>query len=165
MGQINLSISKIAELTGKDRRTVTKRLSGIKPAEVIKGAKNYESSIALAAVLSPDFELEIRNKISAEKTPDHAGGYDGTVDDNRIKRAKAEKLEMEVAERRRELIPINEIISEVEKEYGFIRTNLMSIPAKNAKILSELDSPAEIQKVLDASIFEVLKSLTVDNPA
>src|SRR5690606_15754580 len=108
-----------------DRRTVVKRLSALKPVDTLKGAKLYESAPALTLVLLPDMEEVIKNKITAEAPPDHAGGYDGTVDDNRIKRAKAEKLEMELAEKRGQLVSIDEVAATVEKEYSLVRRRLM----------------------------------------
>lgn len=165
MSEKNISISRIAELTGKDRRTVTKRLAILRPVETTKGAKKYEASEALKCVFAPDIEDEIRLKISAESTPDHAGGYDGTVDDNRIKRAKAEKLELELSERKGELIAVDQIVREVEKEYEFVRTNLLTVPSKAAKTLSTIEDPAEVERELQFYISEILKALTMDDPS
>lgn len=164
MGQKTLSISRISELTGKDRRTVSKRLSGLMPISGHKGAKLYDSEQALKLVFLPDIENELKTKITVEQAPDHAGGYDGTVDENRIKRAKAEKLELELSEKRGELVAVEDIVKEVRKEYNFVRTNLLSIPSKAARSLSIVDDPALIQEKLDFYINDVLKALTMGDP-
>jgi hypothetical protein len=49
-----LSISQLSELTGKDRRTITKKLEVLPRKEGEKGAHMYESGEALAKIYASD---------------------------------------------------------------------------------------------------------------
>jgi hypothetical protein len=49
-----LSVNELSNLTGKDRRTITTRLSGVLHEDGPKGAHLYDSAIALALLYGAD---------------------------------------------------------------------------------------------------------------
>lgn len=55
MGQ-PLSVNQLSALTGKDRRTIAARLTGLACTAGAKGAHLYDSAAALAAIYTPDTE-------------------------------------------------------------------------------------------------------------
>jgi hypothetical protein len=81
-----VSISKLSEITGKDRATITKRLEGIEHRIGNKNAKNYEKDVALAAIFGS--EAAVAESDAKERRA----------------RAEAEKAELIVAKLRGELV-------------------------------------------------------------
>jgi hypothetical protein len=48
-----ISVNMLSELTGKERRTIRKRLEGIEPAKKTKKGSYYEIKTALKAIFEP----------------------------------------------------------------------------------------------------------------
>ena len=157
---MQVSISQLSDFTGRDRRTINKRIKTfLKPIGQKQGASLYDSKTACELIVRPDIEDLVRRELAVTETPDHAGGYDETVDKNRLQRAKAEMEELKLQEKKGELVPVDEILPEIEKEYSLVRTTLLAIPIKKAKALSVMEDPADIQIELEDSINEALEHL------
>jgi hypothetical protein len=109
---MELSISRIANLTGKDRHTVAIRMSGLCFKDGTKGAKLYESAEALAAVYSA-----------------------GNLEDARAKQALSQAALNTVREQilRKTRIPI-EIVTQVMDE--IFQSMAATLKAANGKTLS-----------------------------
>jgi hypothetical protein len=109
---MELSISQIANLTGKDRHTVAIRMSGLCFKDGRKGAKLYESTEALAAVYSA-----------------------GNLEDARAKQALSQAALNTVREQilRKTRIPI-EIVTQVMDE--IFQSMAATLKAANGKTLN-----------------------------
>ncbi len=155
-----ISVSELAELSGKTRRTINKRISHLVPVSQKGHTKFFNSELALSSILKVELEQEFKSNI---KKTEELPNYDESVDKNRLQRAKADMEELKYKEKMGELVEVSEIQAAVEKEYTLVRTTLLSIPTKKAKALSVIDSPAEIQTELEESINEALAHLEKDS--
>lgn len=156
-----LSISDLAKLTKKDRRTVSSRLESLSPSKVQGKAVLYSSLEALTAIFRVDFEKSGPVKIESS-SPEGAENSEKQAK-ARIANAKAEKIEMELDHLRGELVKTSDILSEVEKEYTRVRTAFRSLGPKNAKQLSVMDKAEDIAELLHNAVNEILTELSADD--
>lgn len=144
-----MSINQLSELTGKDRRTIKKKLAAL-PTQPGSSSKAilYNTADALQALYGADSTESVDKELKAEEL--------------RIERAKREKLEIEVGRLRGEMLPLSEVVKVVEKEYSFVRAQFRSLPSKLTKPLSLLSDPHEIHSRLTEAVDECLIELTAD---
>ena len=129
-------------------------------------AKHYRKLFGHEAAQHSDAEwvlaycADLRGKSAGWEKPPLA---DGELDRNQMAARKdaahAEKLEMENAVRRGELVVGEEVREEWVKIASNIRASLMSLPSRLAKELSAMDEPREVQIRLDEEVRDTLESL------
>ena len=141
-----LSINQLAEITGKDRRTIKKKLAKLNYQRDGRGYY-YDAHEALPLLFSESAK-DIDKKLQAEQL--------------RYESARAEKLELEVKKLRGEVVPIEEVAKTVEREYAFVRAHIRAIPSKLAKPLSMTTDPHEIYAQIESVVNECLTELTSD---
>ena len=93
------------------------------------------------------------------------GAFDGSDDDfkaerTRLTRARANKVELEVSEKSKELIPLETVEREWFKIASAIKNRLLSIPNALAPELSLLSDASEIEDVLTKAIDDALSELS-----
>jgi phage terminase Nu1 subunit (DNA packaging protein) len=142
-----LSMSQLAEVTGLDRRTVKARLAKIKPHESKTKLILYDAWLALPSL----YKSEVGN--IAEQS---------ALESLRLEKARADKIELEIARVRGGQVPIEDVALVVEKEYSRVRSSLLSIPTKLARDLSQIDDPRKIQIELETVINDCLSELSAD---
>lgn len=152
---VKITVNKLAELTGKNRRTIKKRISDLDPIAKEGNANLYDSEKALAAIYFGDYESQIST--DPEKVPE---GSCEKVASARFKTAKAEKMEMELDQLKGKLIETDQVCEIVEKQYSIVRSSLFAVPTRISKQLSVIDEPEEIHEKLVEAINEALKELT-----
>lgn len=148
MSQRHLSINQLAELTGKDRRTIKKKLAGLVAQAGPNNAHLYDAQEALPVLYSSGSSSDIEKEMAEESL--------------RIERAKREKLEIEVGRLRGDLLPIDTVAKTVEKQYAYVRATVRAIPSKLAKPLSMITDPHDIFVRLSDAVDEALIELTAD---
>ena len=120
-----LSINQMMEFTGQEYRTIKAALDGI-PYEQVGPAYLYDSKVALKAIYAP---RERRNGTSDDLTA------------ARIRReeAEAEVKELKAAEMRGDLVWVKDVIDDLSKTFGAIRSVLRraDLPADDAEKLEE----------------------------
>lgn len=84
--------------------------------------------------------------------------YDGAIQRKVI--AEAELKEMELAERRQELVSLDQVTKDMEKVFMALRTKLLSIPIKAAPLLVACRNESELQQVLTKQVDEALHELS-----
>jgi hypothetical protein len=139
-----VTLSDLAELTGKNYRTIKKRLdaSGIEPVD--RGKRNtllYDPPGALAAIFRPDFEVEPTTAPTVNQGPESIDPESPLKIDQealKIKRQR-EKLEMELAKRRQELLPAESVKRFMASIIAGCRTRLEGLPSKLAAMSSDPD--------------------------
>jgi hypothetical protein len=77
--------------------------------------------------------------------------------------ALADMAEIEVAERRGELVPVDEARADVVSRFTVVRTRLLGVPSRVAQRLPHL--AGEVVPVLDELLREALEELAVDGSA
>ena len=142
-----VDLNELVKLTGIQRKTLYEQLKSgeVQPVDQ-KGKKFiYDSVLALRCI----YQGSDPNKAMREREA----------------KARTEKLEIEVAQMKGELVEINVVANAVENEYTIVRQRLLTIPSKMAKPLSFMESPTEIQNTLTNSICELLEELRHDKEA
>jgi phage terminase Nu1 subunit (DNA packaging protein) len=76
--------------------------------------------------------------------------------------AQAAMAELDLAERKKELVQISDVTGAVSAEYALVRTALMNLPAKVSGRIALIDDPAVIQSEIEGAITEALKNLKAD---
>jgi hypothetical protein len=145
-----LSMSQLAENTGIDRRTVKSRLAAVKPYRIDGKAIIYDAHQVLPILLG--FGRSSKEEIETEMKD-----YE-----RRQEKAKAEKLEIEVAITNGSYVATAEVARAVAAEYANVRARLTSIPSRCAKDLSLEFDPALVKSRLDQEVSEALSELTAD---
>lgn len=143
-----LSISQLSEITGKDRRTISKRLAGMQPHSVNGRAQLYDAVEALEQLFISDKIEGMDKKLLRVELA--------------LEEEKLQKLKIENGRALGELVPVDSVCKEVEKEYAFVRSQLRSLPSKLAKPLSMVTDPNEAYALLTDSVDECLRELTAD---
>lgn len=143
-----LNVSQLAEITKKDRRTVTKELAGLAAVPGPKNSKQYNAIDSLKILLSGGSDSEIEKSLLEESL--------------RIERAKREKIEMEVAKLRGELIPIETVVKDLEMACSYVRAQLFSLPNKLSMPLAIISDPALVNSKLHNALSECLTELNTD---
>lgn len=143
-----LSISQLSEVTGKDRRTVSKRLSGIEPHSLKGNAQLYDSARAVELICAAESVAGMDKQLLKAELG--------------VEVARQAKMEIEVGKLRGELVPLGDVAKAVEKEYSFVRAQFRSIPSKLAKPLSMISDPNEVHLRLHEAVDECLAELTAD---
>ena len=139
-----MSITKLSDLTGKDRKTISKRLELLLPVSDDGRGKQYEVKDALPLIYANDDSLRAAEQLRYEK-------------------ARADKMELEVTKRRGELVEISKIAKIVEQEYAAVRAGLLAIPVKLAIPLATINDATEVKNELENAVNEVLEELSADS--
>lgn len=147
-----LNIAQLALLCKLDRRTVAEKLqqANISFEPGTQRGKIYVVAEALPAIYGrlSKGAAEVESEAEEEKLL--------------LLKAKREKAQVELAEKLRELVPLDMVLGEISKEYTFLRARLRSIPNSISKVLALQTDPAQIFNVLTKSIDDALAELKAD---
>jgi phage terminase Nu1 subunit (DNA packaging protein) len=143
-----LSINQLAKLTGKDRQTIARRLSEVEPAQADKRGKYYDAWAALPLIYAGDNKTGLTQKIQQAELE--------------IQKEKLQKIRFENEKTAGQLVDIEDVVKAIEKEYGFVKSQLLTIPSKLAKKLSIESDPHKVFDELHSTIDEILTELVSD---
>jgi len=136
------SIRDLIDITRKSDKTIKKKLETLAPTPGPKGAKLYDSAQALALIYADVGDL------STERA--------------KLTVLQQEKLEIEIAKIKGEVVAIEDVAKTVEKEYSFVRAHIRQLPSKLAKPLSMVTDPHEVHAAISEAVDECLTELTAD---
>lgn len=136
-----LSISKLSEITGIDRRTISKRLEELEPVEETSRSKMYNVQEALPFIYT-------------------SGGL-REAEQLRYETARADKMELEVAKRRGELVEIDKVVKVYEQRLIAVRAGIIALPNKQAAVLASITDPNIMKTELEIATNEVLEELQI----
>lgn len=143
---MKLSINKLAELTGLDRRRIKRCLEPLNP-ETEGRTLLYESRDAiplLYAVTGYEEHLDL------------------TQERARLARFQGDKAELEAKRLKGELIDVNEAAEVIGAELANVRARLLSLPGKVAPELVGIDDLAVVHSHLQTAIHDALAELVAD---
>jgi len=136
------TVSALAVELGIDRRTIGKKVSDIEPTR-IKGTYKYYRMSEVARVV---FGEGGSGDLNAERT--------------RLAKAQADKTELEVKQLTGELIPAGIISDEWGDIASTIRSKLLSLPIKIARVAIAAETLKEVEEVTRSEINLVLTELS-----
>jgi DNA-binding transcriptional MerR regulator len=104
-------------------------------------------------------ELQAAERASSGVTPS------ASIEEARLRKINGEAIlvEMEIAEKRAELVPIADTVSVVAELCTAIRAKCLSVPVKTTPLLLAAEpTAAEFRAILDRAMREVLNELSAD---
>lgn len=148
----NISINQLAQLTGKDRRTVTKALEGLEPIEKKSNKITYDIKEALQLIFTNGFLLdENDNDI-----------IDPQLEKAKLDRARRQDIELNLEVKKKNLIPSDVIETALSGLFSSIKSKILNIPTKAAQRYEPKMSQKKLEKLLKDQVKEVLQGLSED---
>jgi hypothetical protein len=91
-----------------------------------------------------------------------ADGDDLDLNAERARKAKeeADRLEMQNAQMRGELLPRDDVDAAVVAAFARVRSRMIGIPSKVAPVVAVMESPAEVEDAVRKAVYEALKELS-----
>lgn len=143
------TINALSGALGMDRRTLGDRFRDIEPSRVEGKAKLFSL-------------LQILTALAADFLPENSD-----VDLNEARRrrelALAQLAELDLQERRGEVIGASEVESTWATVITNVRSRLLSLPTKAAPMLQGVTGLAETNEVLRGLVYEALRELSDSN--
>ena len=133
-----MSINALHVQTGLDRRTLGRLLADVKPVDTVGNSKLYTIKQVVEAARGPSAQ--------AEKA--------------RLDKLRADVVELDLAQKRGELIPTETVIDMLVPLISNIRTKLIAIPSKAAPVVMQCRAEFEVQTELKRLINESLEDIT-----
>ena len=140
------SLSQLSRLTGKAQATIRKRLIGLDPVHREGQAIIYDSRQALKLIYDPKSTVGEAINYETEKA--------------RAEKNKADKLEMQNAVTRGELVERSEVLADLQKSFAAVRAKLLAIPTKAAPVIITLGDASLAQSTLKKFVHDALDELT-----
>jgi hypothetical protein len=146
------SLNALATELGVDRRTIARKLdeAAIKPAGTKGGAPVYRLKDAVR-VVSTRPAGQARSETTSSRLVDAR---------TRSAEAEAEQAERDLAQSRRELVPIEEAVDVLIREFTHARQTLLALPHSLSPQLVGLATADEAREVLQRAILDVLSRLS-----
>lgn len=143
-----LSISELADLTGRDRKDVSWKLEPLSHQPGPKNAKLYDSIEALELLFEARSSNELQRQIDEANLE--------------VARRRAQKLAIENKVKEGLLVHIEDIAAVVEREYAAVRAGFLALGNRLAKDLMALQTPVAIKNRIDSEVNAVLSELSAD---
>ena len=140
------SINGLSELTGIDRRTITKRMAKTPPIIVEGIAKKWPSDIALRAIYQPDIEDYL----------------DPAQERAALDRERRKQLELVNAKAEGRLLDAAIVAETWAAQVGIARGRLLALPARIAPNVINFGDLRAIELVIRDAIHDALTELSAD---
>lgn len=134
-----LTVSQLAQLTGRKRETVRRKLEGLVPVREDGRACYYRARDALAAIFDSELDL--------------------TRERARLAREQSELTALRVEEARGGLIPLEDAEQAIVALLSGLRAQLLAIPVAIAEELVVADTPGACEAILRAEICAALETV------
>lgn len=136
------TINKLSDITGMDRRGLTRLLEKTEPVETNGRSKLYTIRQVIESIRGPS--------ATAEKA--------------RLDKVRADIAELDLAQKKQELIPLDAVLDMLMPLFSNVRTKLIAIPNKAAPIVQACTTKLEIQAALKVAVYEALEELSDTEP-
>ena len=157
------SANQIAKTLGVSHVAILKAVK----AGSIKPASNGQLTLEL--VRNSEWYRNRQGKASQKKSDvpwpvDEFANIDKIELEKKLITERTEALRLDNEERKKNLLPADEVRGAMEAIISTTRSHLLLLPAKLAHKVSSLTDPAECQAVIDAEIKAALKALSEAGP-
>ena len=144
-----VSLNQLEQLTGREHRTLKKRLEGIQQVDTGGQFKKWPSKIALAKIYD------------AEREPDEINGNQQKA---RLTKAQADMAELELAAMNGQYVKLEMLEAEWASIVSNIRARFLSMPSKLAPRLSGISDARLVEDELINEVYEILGELSKYEP-
>ena len=97
--------------------------------------------------------------VAGNRSGDPEADLDLTAERARKAKEEADKLEMQNALMRRELLAREDVNAAVVGAFARVRARLIGVPSKVAPVVVSMESPAEAEAAIRGAVYEALKEL------
>lgn len=141
---MTLSKKTLAQMLGKSERWISKLIDEGMPVAG-GGGRGVPVELDSEAVIDWLIRREVRRQIGDdddEDDPDNPTGS-ASAEDRQLKRARREKLQIEIDTARRRLVPIDAVEAVMMRYASIFATQLDAIASRVASDMATIDDPAE----------------------
>ena len=142
---MDASINELANMTGRDRRTVARRLESLPSKPGANRAKLYDTRAALQRIIAP--------------TGADGEQLDPAQEKAALDRARRELVELDVQRRRRDLVEVEAVISAWSTQVQIAKSRMMALPARLAPDMVRATDQREAERHIRREINAVLEEL------
>lgn len=139
----------LAELTGRERRTIKKRLEAISPIASKRKGQYYDIKEAMRCIC--DASKEIRDESGELINP--------VLEKAKLDRERRISMELDNEQKQRNLIPRDEIKEVLAKGFVAIKAKIMSVPTKAVHSLPENLTKRQLKDFLSNEMKNALREL------
>jgi phage terminase Nu1 subunit (DNA packaging protein) len=150
-----LGLMEAAAVLGRSPTTL-KTWFNIGCPVVERGAVNKKWKINPAAVIAWREERVVQDAVGENRQVDFEEAR------RRKMAAEAAMSELDLAQRRQELVPVEDIAAIIGEEYSNLRAKLLAIPTKLAPQLQGVEELSEAKAVIELAITDAMEELTAD---
>lgn len=97
--------------------------------------------------------------VAGNKSGDPEADLDLTAERARKAKEEADKLEMQNAQMRGELLARDDVTAAVVGAFARVRARLIGVPSKVAPVVVSMEAPAEAEAAIRGAVYEALKEL------
>lgn len=155
------SISKLSEELKLDRRTVSKRLGSLAPAKKNQTLKVFYLADVVNLLIAQ--AVEAAKPAESDAPAEEEGDAIGR-EKLRLTRAQADKMELELAVARGEVIPATEVETIWSNISAAIKAKMNAIPSRAAQSVIGMEEVRDIEALLKAMVNEALIELADSEP-
>jgi phage terminase Nu1 subunit (DNA packaging protein) len=152
-----ISVNMLSELTGKDRGTVTRRMTGIEPVESKRKGNYYDLKTAITAIFEP---------LTDEQSPDFDSEdlfyLNPQMEKARLDKARRISVELDNEIKKKNLIPKSHVKDSANKIFGAVRSKILNLPLKASQSMPDKPTRKQLQSHLSTQINEILKDLSTE---
>ena len=142
---MQVSLNYISDLTGIDRRRVTRALRDLPSQPGPHNSRTVDSAAALRVLYA-------------------GAGEDGRLDPAQeraaLDKVRRELVELDVARRRMELIPVEEVRQTWSEQILIAKGRLLSLPSRVSSDLLRLKNQRSIEQRIKDAVIEILEELS-----
>lgn len=144
---------QLADVFGVSTRTIRAWQRDGMPAEGDRNSRKYDTEDCIS------WYVAHRAEGGSVSSSENGGPPPEEVSDRRWKAARAEKRHLELRERRGELIRFEDVQALVTEVAERIRRRLLNLPGRRLKEVAAETELAEVKKIRDEAVREILKEL------
>lgn len=142
---MQVSLNYLSELTGIDRRRVTRLLSDLPSQPGPNNSKTVDSILAIRVLYAG---------------ADGDGRLDASQERAALDKVRRELAELDLARRRHELIPVEEVAAAWTENVGIAKGRLLGLPSRVSGDMLRLKTQRDIEQRLKDAVIEILEELS-----
>lgn len=126
-----ITLSKLSELTGMERRTLQRRLSGVPPVQTVGRVKSFDSAKALAVIYGQD-----------------GGRLDPGQEKALLDKRRREEVELRLATQNGRLVAKSDVLRDIQDAAGIILSVWDVLPARLTPLLTDVPDATRVHDIL-----------------
>ncbi|MEC8917804.1 MAG: terminase small subunit [Pseudomonadota bacterium] len=146
---MGMTVSKktMADMIGKSPRWVDKLIDAGMPT---KGGGGRGRAVEIDSQEAIDWLIrqELAKHIGDEDEDGEEGGRGGGSEDRQLKRARREKLQIEIDKERGRLVPADTVVEIMTRYSAIFASQLDALPSRLAQQVVTIDDPAQARHVM-----------------